>query len=202
MIRHIQLGINEKFYYDYNGEQLPLRPISSMELDQCFFNALYFTEPNIADLVIKIKLRLIDPKTKIDVDNKKLAQILNYYNNVDYWIVYSAMKDFQDSDFTKEEKGFNYVKQMRNIHQIAQEVLRHSYQPKEVIQEIIKSDEGKLLATIIFSLNIPLNELSKLTDLQKDFLILSKLEKNKPKKHTISKTGDTTNIQDILRGLV
>jgi len=206
MFKHIQLGIEEKFYYDYNGEQIPLRPISSLELDQCFFNALTYIEDEIADLVIKIKLRLLDPKTKIDIDNKKLAQILNYYNNVDYWIVYFSMKDFEDNEFSKLEdgipKGLQFIKKMRNIHRIAQEILSYSYQPKEVIQEIIKTDEGKIIANIIFKLNVPLNQLSKLTDLQKDFLILSKIDQSSPHKHTISKTGDKIDIRDILKGLI
>ena len=206
MLRHIQLGINEKFYFNYNGEQIPLRPISSMELDQCFFNALTYVEDEIADLVVKIKLRLIDPKTKIEIDNKRLAHILKYYNDVDYWIVYFSMQDFQDDDFNKLEnnipKGFKIIKEMRNIHKIAQYILGYSYQPHEVIQEIIKTQEGKMVASIVFNLNVPLNELSKLTDLQKDFLILSRIEQNKPYKHILSKTGDTVKLGDILKGLL
>jgi len=206
MLKHIQLGINEKFYFNYNGEQLPLRPISSMELDQCFFNALTYIEDEIANLVIKIKLRLLDPKTKIEIDNKKLAQVLNYYNNVNYWIVYFSMQDFQDDEFSKIineiPEGFQIIKKMRNIHKIAQEVLRYSYQPEDVIQEIIKTREGKIVASIVFNLNVPLNELSKLTDLQKDFLILSRLEETKPVKHIISKTGDKVSVEDVLKGLV
>jgi len=206
MLKHIQLGINEKFYFDYNGEQLPLRPISSMELDQCFFNALNYIEDDIANLVVKIKLRLLDPKKELEIDNKKLASIYKYYNYVDYWIVYFSMQDFQYEEFSNLEdklpKGLKIVKKMRNIHTIAQQILNYSYQPRDVIQEIVETKEGKNVANIVFTLNVPLNELSKLTDLQKDFLILSKNNQTKPTKHNISLTGDKVSVSDILRGLL
>jgi len=38
ILKHITLGTDEVLYYPYNGgkEPLPLRPLSSFELDQCF----------------------------------------------------------------------------------------------------------------------------------------------------------------------
>ena len=88
MMKHISLGTNEVFYYNYFGEQLPLRPITTTELDECFYNALAFADQEIAELVVKFKLRLIKPKTQLQIDNKKYAELQKYHDNIDYWIVF------------------------------------------------------------------------------------------------------------------
>lgn len=204
MIKHISLGTSEVFYYNYNGEQLPLRPISSFELDESFNNALIHANNEIAELVVKLKLSLIDIKTDIKIDNEKFAELKRFYELVDYWIVYQSMKDFQDEDFTKPDGklpiGFKEVLKMSNVHDIAKKILGYSYQPKEVIQEIVKNEEGKIIASIVFNLNVPLAEFSKLTKLQRDFLILSRMS---PKtEHAISKSGDKVDLRDFLKGVV
>jgi len=207
MIKHISLGTNEVFYYNYFGEQMPLRPISTFELDECFYNALRYAEDEIAELVVNLKLRLITPKTQIKFDNKKYAELQKYYNNLDYWIVFFAMKDFQDEEFSKPidgiPSGLHLVRKMRHIHKIAKLILSTSYQPKDVIQEIIKTSDGKVLASIIFNLNIPLNDYSKITKLQRDFLVLSKSDMmgiGAP--HKVSKSGDKAKLRKKLKDVV
>jgi len=204
MIKHISLGTSEVFYYNYFGEQLPLRPISTFELDECFYNTLNTTESDIAELVAKLKLCLISPKTEIKIDNKKYAELQKYYKNLDYWIVFFAMKDFQDEEFTKPVAGIPHgiqlVRKMRDVHKIAKTILNASYQPKEVIQEIVRSSDGKILANIVFNLNVPLSDLSKITKLQRDFLILSKSGGGKHRK--ISRTGDKVKIRTKIRKVV
>lgn len=202
-MKHISLGTKEVFYYNYFGEQLPLRPITTFELDECFYNALAFAENEIAELVVKLKLRLISPKTKIKIDNGKYAELQKYYNSLDYWIVFFAMKDFQDDDFTKPDnripRGFHLVKEMRDVHKIAKEVLNASYQPKDIIQEIVRTSDGKVIASIVFNLNVPLAEFSKITKLQRDFLVLSKTG-GKPRK--ISKSGDKAKIRKEIKKVI
>ena len=204
MINHITLGTKEVFYFDYNGEQLPLRPISSYELDQCFYYSLIFADSEVSDFVIKLKLGIINPQAKIDIDNSKYAEIKKYFDSLDYWIVYYGMKDFQDFDFQKETNkipnGIEIVKEMDFVHEISSEILSYSYQPKEVIKEIIKDEEGKLIATVVFNLNVPLSDFASMTKLQRDFLILSKIGNGRSS--NISKTGDTIKIGDLLRGQI
>lgn len=204
MIKHISLGTKEVFYYDYNGEQLPLRPISSLELDNSFNNSLINTSEEIVEILVKFKLSLVKPNTKVDIDNKKYSELKRCYQEIDFWIVYYAMKDFQDEDFSKPKDGIPFgitlVKKMTDIHKIAKEVLGYSYQPKEVIKEIVKDEEGKTIANIVFYLNVPLTDFASMTKLQRDFLILSKI---KPKEeHSISKTGDIVDLRKLLGGLV
>ena len=206
MIKHITLGTKEVFFFNYEGEQLPLRPISSYELDQCFFNALYDADEEIAKLVVDLKLGLIKATSYINYDNKKLANLKKYFDDIDYWIVYYGVKDYQELEFQAPDKnghptGFNIIRKMRHIHEIASKILNYSYQPREVIQEIIKSEEGKLIGTVTFSLNVPLAEASEMTKLQRDFLILSKIDRNKAiskPKRTISKTGDKINLLELM----
>ena len=204
MIEHITLGTKETFYFDYNGEPLPLRPISSFELDECFYKGLAYADSEIAELVVNIKLGLISVKSKIDYDNKKLAELKKYFDSIDYWIVFYGMKDFQDIDFSKEidnmPKGLEEIKKMQHIHKIASKILTYSYQKQEVIKEIIKTDEGKTIANIVFYLNVPLCEFGSLTKLQRDFLILSKLDSTTKK--DISKSGDKMDIRTLVRDIV
>ena len=141
---------------------------------------------------------VIKGSQRIKYSNELLAEIRSYFDNLDYWITYYGMKDFQDDSFSIED-----IKKMQHVHEIARRVYASSYQTKEVIEEIIKDSDGRHIATVVFNLNIPLGELSKLTKLQRDFLILSKLDRQqRPKQHSISKTGDTMKIGDILGGLV
>jgi hypothetical protein len=204
MIRHISLGTNEVIYYNYFGEQLPLRPISTFELDDCFYNALKFADEEIADLVVKIKLRLIKPKTIIEFDNNRYAELQKYYSSIDYWIVFFSMKNFQDEEFAKPidgtPNGLHLVRKMRDIHKIARFILDASYQPKEIIREIVTSDDGKVVASIVFNLNVPLTDYSKMTKLQRDFLVFSKLGGGKTRK--ISKSGDKMKIRKQLKEVV
>jgi len=204
MIRHISLGTNEVIYYNYFGEQMPLRPISTFELDECFYNVLRTADEEIAELIVKLKLRLIKPKTIIKYDNNKYAELQKYYNNLDYWIVFFAMKDFQDEEFSKPidgiPSGLHLVKKMRHIHKIAKFILNASYQPKEVIQEIVRSDDGKVIASIVFNLNVPLTDYSKMTKLQRNFLVFSKLGGGKS--HRVSKSGDKVKLRQKLKEVV
>jgi hypothetical protein len=151
LIKHIKLGTSEVLYYPYTeGKQpLPLRPISSWELDDCFYRALNNTPDKIADFIVKVKLDLIDRKTNINVENSGYVKLMRFYNEIDYWIVYYAMKDFQDSEFsvnnfdTGEPYGINIVKKMLDVHKISKFVLTASYQPKEIIKEIIRDEQGR-----------------------------------------------------------
>ena len=147
ILKHIKLGIDEVFYYDYEGEPLPLRPISSWEFDECFYNSLLFAPPKIAELVVKIKLGLLKKRDSITIDNKSYADLQKYFNSVDYWIVYHAMKDFQDEDFTKPTssglpQGFKKVLKMRHVHSIGDMILHSSYKPREVIKKVVSDEQG------------------------------------------------------------
>jgi hypothetical protein len=215
LIKHIKLGTSEVLYYPYTeGKQpLPLRPISSWELDDCFYRALNNTPDKIADFIVKVKLDLIDRKTNINVENSGYVKLMRFYNEIDYWIVYYAMKDFQDSEFsvnnfdTGEPYGINIVKKMLDVHKISKFVLTASYQPKEIIKEIIRDDLGKELGILYLYLNVPFAEIKDITSLQRDFMVYTKGElpkvlkgDSKEREYTIS--GEKTTVRELMRKMV
>ena len=184
VLKHIKLGVNEVLYYPYNEgkEPLPLRPISSLEFDECFYKSLEFAPSNIAELVIKLKLGLIDKNRNINISDSGYIKLQKFYDSIDYWIVYFAMKDFQDEwfqepDYSAEKthpKGFTQILKMKEVHEIASYILDSSYQKREVIEEIFTDETGREVAYLYFYLNVPLADISSMTKLQRDYLIHAK----------------------------
>lgn len=185
IIKHITLGTNEVLYYPYNfgKEPLPVRPLSSFELDQCIIRSLDVCHnPEVAAFMIKYRLSIIkdDEKIEISPENYKIA--LEFHNHFNYWVVYHAMKDFQDSEFSKIDvkvegyypKGFHMVKKMQEVHEISDFVLAASTKNEDVIKEIFEDELGREIAFITYYLGVPLAEFSKLTNLQKSYLFYSK----------------------------
>jgi len=216
-LRHIKLGVKEVFYYDYDGNALPLRPISSYELDDCFYKALRYATSNVVDLVLKIRLKLIDKADEVDFSNEDYLSLQRHYDAISYWAVFHSMKDFQNEDFTKPisfnyeilPKGIFQIRKMNHIHEIADIIVNSSYRPKEFIKQIIKDKNGQEIAYLVFYFNIPLSNITDMTRLQRDYLIYSKGEITKVKASEVKTkqyefSGDTTTIGDIFKkiGLV
>ena len=184
VLRHIKLGVKEVFYYDYDGNALPLRPISSYELDDCFYKALEYATPNVADLVIKLRLSIKEKNAEVDFSNQDYLSLQKHYDAISYWVVFHSMKDFQDEDFIKPivndreilPKGIFQIRKMSYIHDMANIIINTSHRPKDVIKQLIKDKTGRIVASLSFYLNIPLAEFSDLTKLQRDYLIYYKGE--------------------------
>jgi len=183
-LRHIKLGVNEVFYYDYDGNALPLRPISSYELDDCFYKALEYATSKVADLVVKLRLKLIEKSEQVDFSNEDYLSFQRHYDAISYWVIFHSMKDFQDEDFSIPifkgnevlPKGMFKIRKMGYIHNIANIIINSSYKPKEFIKQIIKDELGKEIAYLTLYFNVPLANISDITKLQRDFLIYSKGE--------------------------
>jgi len=183
-LRHIKLGVNEVFYYDYDGNALPLRPVSSYELDDCFYKALEYATSEVADLVLKIRLKLIDRAEDVDFSKEDYISLQRHYDAISYWVVFHSMKDFQDEDFKipiyqENEllpKGIFLIRKMSYIHDMANYILDSCYKPKEYIKQIIKDEIGREIAYLVFYFNTPLSNIPDITKLQRDYLIYSKGE--------------------------
>lgn len=217
ILKHITVGTDEVFYHPYsNGQEpLPLRPLTSSEFDECFYKALENAPNGVAKFVIKIKLSLIKESQEIEVDEENLTKLQRFYDEVDYWIVYHAMKDFQPEAFRTPNydkiesfpNGYYIVRNdMREIHEIAKRVLDYSHQPQQVLKEIFYDDLGTQLAMKVTYLHQPLNKISQLTKLQEDFLIYSNAHlrevlKGKAKQEHIIRSDTPMKIKEILRKL-
>lgn len=212
IIKHITLGTNEVLYYPYNSgkEPLPVRPISSFELDQCFYNALDNCENDkIASFVVKYRIGLIKGDTGVDISNNGYKELISFYNEIDYWVVYFGMKDFQKPDFSKtdfktgEPKGFSLIRKMSDVHKISSFIFSASIRDESVIVEIFSDNRGQEVAKVVYYLNVPLSDFSKITKLQRDYLIYSKGKlrelSKKGIKDTYIKSGDTMTYLDLLR---
>lgn len=180
VIKHITLGTNEVLYYPYTeGKQpLPLRPISSWEMDDCFYRALEETPDNIANFIVKVKLDLIDRKTNINVENTGYVKLMKFYNTIDYWVVYYGMKDFQDESFSIPNfidndlpQGFLDIRKMDEVHEIAKFILTASNSNELIIKEVFRNEFGKELGYLLLFLKQPLADVQNITNLQRDFMI-------------------------------
>lgn len=192
MLKYIALGTDCKEYFNYDGKPLPIRPLSSYELDQAFLKAVEGVSPLIFESVIKLKIGIITDDKDIKINKNSYIDFLKYYNQIDYWIVYYAMKDFQDEDFSmpdyasefkdefedwkpRTQKGFYIVRKMKYVHQISKDIMSMTAQPAEKMVEILTNSRGKVLATMVHKFHQPLvSEAWKLTPLQTSFIFYSR----------------------------
>jgi len=211
-LRHIKLGVKEVFYYDYDGNALPLRPISSYELDDCFYKALEYATKKVADLVIKLRLKIKEGNQEVDFSNQDYLSLQKHYDAISYWVVFHSMKDFQDEDFKipifkSDEilpKGIFQIRKMNYIHDMANIIVNSSYKPKEFIKQIIKDGLGKKIAYLVLYFNVPIANINDITRLQREFLIYSKGEIIKVKSSDVKTkqydfSGETMTIGDLLK---
>ena len=212
ILRHIKLGVKEVFYYDYDGQALPLRPISSYELDDCFYKALEYATPEVAELVVKLRLKLKEGNQEVDFSNQDYLSLQKHYDAISYWAVFHSMKDFQNEDFKKPivkdreilPKGIFQIRQMNHVHDIANIIVNSSYRPKEFIKQIIKDKSGRELGYLTLYYNIPLADMPDITRLQRDYLIyfkgeITKVVASEVKEKQYEFSGKTTTIEEIYK---
>lgn len=213
ILKHIQLGTSEVLYFPYNNgtEPLPVRPISSYELDQCYYKALDEAPTKIADFVIKVKMGLIKKNQNINVSNDGYKNLKKFYDTIDYWIVYYGMKDFQDDEFSKPSKkdynlpkGMMKIRQMENVHDIAKFILDSSHKPEEIIKQVYKTQKGEEVAMKIVYMKEPLANLGDLTKLQEEYILYSKGKvqqtvRSKKKLHSIVRSDKSYKLKDLMR---
>ena len=212
VLRHIKLGVKEVFYYDYDGNALPLRPISSYELDDCFYKALEGATSEVADLVIKLRLKIKKGNQEVDFSNKNYLSLQKHYDAISYWAVFHSMKDFQDEDFkvpiVKDReilpKGMFRIREMNYIHNIANIIINASHRPKTLIKQLIKDKRGRKIATLVFYLNVPLADFPDMTRLQRDYLIyykgeITKVVASEVKEKQYEFSGKPTTIANIYK---
>lgn len=195
LLKFIELGTDCKEWFDYGGDSLPIRPLSTYEYDQI---KLKIYEEGISEPVFKkiIQTRLsVFQKPESEQQEITLPfykEYLQFSNEVDYWMVYYAMKDFQPEEFTspdfngefeddfddwemKKPKGYYIVRKMKYIHQIARDVKTMTNQPVIELKSILRNTKGKILASRTYAYHIPLvSEAWKLTPLQEKFLFYSR----------------------------
>jgi len=188
ILKYIKLGTDYKEYFNYDGSPLPIRPLSTYELDLALRNAIKGISPLVFENVIKTKLNLLEENEDIDLTKENYQDFLTYWNEIDYWTVYFSMKDFQSEEFSMPDymeefkddfedwvlfnpKGYYIVRKMKYIHTIAENIISMTSQPTRNLMEVLKNNQGKVLGTMIHQFHIPLtSEAWKLTPLQSEFI--------------------------------
>lgn len=191
ILKYIKLGTNAKEWFNYDGEPLPIRPLSTYELDLILEKIIRegITQKTFSS-IYKIKHNLIDKENVIPTKKEDYIEFFHYLNIIDFWTVYYAMKDFQPEKFSQPDfegefeddtdwhqnypKGFFIVKKMKYVHKIAEDINYMTSQPLIKLRQILKNDRGKILASTVHIFHVPLtNEAWKLTPLQETFLVYS-----------------------------
>lgn len=168
ILEYIRLGIQARDFFLYDDKKIILRPLTSLEFDQCEEAAYEEAEDVVAKIVMRIRLGDLKITDELrELNPAVYTQMTNYYNTIDYWVVYHAMKDFMPDDFTIDD-----VMEMRYVHEIAQKVFKISSSDDDTIIDEVATPDGSKLATIVYKLHQPLTSESwKLTPLQHKFLI-------------------------------
>jgi hypothetical protein len=189
ILKYIKLGTNSKEWFNYDGTPLPIRPLSTYEMDEILEKIITegITQQTFTS-IYKIKFNLFNQKEKVEVSQKNYLEFFNYLNIIDYWMVFYSMKDYQEEEFSKPDyseefrdefddwredtpKGYFIVKKMKYVHQLAKDIQYMTSQPLTALARVLKNKSGKTLASMVFKFHIPLaNEAWKLTPLQETFL--------------------------------
>ena len=61
VLKYIKLGTNAKEWFNYDGNPLPIRPLSSYEIDNILLEVINegITQPTF-DILYKVKLKTLD----------------------------------------------------------------------------------------------------------------------------------------------
>ncbi len=182
-IKNVAQGISATDYFDYNGSPLAYRPLTTWELDNAFEKSITSLSDEHVMLIMKMKLGELKPSDLIKCSASDYVALTRQANELDYWITYHGIKDFQNEDFkipseNNNPKGLNIIKNtFQHVHEIANKIFTASKQPENAITEFVKTPEGKILASIHYKLHVPLtSELWRLTPLQIDFLVRANSE--------------------------
>jgi len=182
MIKYLKLGAKAVDVYDYDGLPLSFRPLYTWELDDALEKSLEGASVTTINLIVKLRLQVNIDEKELQLDNpEQIREMQHHLLLLDYWIVYHGIKDFQPSEFseidveTGNPRGFDLIRtKFKYVHEIATKILAVSKPPDAVVREVVKSSEGKVIATIHYRFNVPLvSKQWEMTPFQRDFLILS-----------------------------
>ena len=89
ILKYIKLGTNTKEWFNYDGTPLPIRPLSTYEMDEILGKIIEegITQQTF-NAVYKIKYNLFNEDEKIEVTQQNYLEFFKYFNIIDNWIVY------------------------------------------------------------------------------------------------------------------
>ena len=141
----------DTFFSHFLNREIKVRPLTVSEMDDAMYEAsLGLENMQAVDLIARAILNVsgIDPFTKITPE--MYAEMLKFRTNVDNYICYHAMKDFDDITVA-DIRGSGL-----ETHDLSRFVMRMSVASPEKITAFIKTPQGQNLLTMHFYLNTPL----------------------------------------------
>lgn len=195
LIEALKKGIDlySFFYSKYYGP-IKYRPLTNLEISMVLKSSLKGKSKEMREFIKDMRLKLI-PKKEIDIS--MLDDVSDVLDIMDAWIVYHAVKDFQEENWQHENDGIPLgVYLLRSpdsyleVSRFAEDVMRLSTRPVDEVKSFIKTGAGEILAETTWKLGYPLTDkLWKLTNLQLSFLIESSLERTKKNVNTVEELG-------------
>ena len=75
ILKYIKLGTSAKEWFNYDGKPLPIRPLSTYEIDEIMLKVLKEgISQTTFDALYKVKLNLIEPDEKVDVNQDNYTE--------------------------------------------------------------------------------------------------------------------------------
>lgn len=180
LIETIKKGIDLSLFFNSKMYgPIKYRPVSNEEIRKIMHRCIRSKPEEVREFIADIKFR---HKPKRDMPTKMVDIAIQALEEMDRWIVYYAVKDFQEEEWQhvhEDGKPFGYhllssPNCFLEMGEMSGEILKATTRPKEEIRSLLKTDDGTLLAHAIWKLNVPLSDkLWKLTGSQLTFLIES-----------------------------
>lgn len=205
LIRAIKEGIKlSSFFHSKFYGAIQFRPISNSEVDHVL--EMVFANRSIESIALFKKIKFKDTEVKVELSLELLEEIDTMWEEMDYWICFHALKDFQPEEWkTPDENsiplGIRIMKDPNSyleFHDLADKIMTYSWRPRNVVRSVIKTKAGKQIATAYWNLDWKLAEtLRDLTDLQIKFVLESYGISKDPEKE--EKSYDT--MEDLMKDL-
>lgn len=177
LIEAIKEGTDLSLFFHSNlYGSIRYRPISNEEVRKIMHRCIKSKPDEVREFIADIKFR---HKPKKDIPTKMIDLVVETLEDMDTWIVYYAVKDFQDEAWQHVHEdgkplGYHLLSSPNcflELGRMSGEIMQATTRPKEEIRAFLKTDNGVTLAHAVWKLNVPLSDrLWKLTGIQLTFL--------------------------------
>ena len=171
------IKVHSFFYSQYYGA-IEYRPLTLKEVEECYSKSFKGHSMEAVNLIIAHRLGdKMEPLKAVEL----AIEVNGIRSDVNSWIVYHAVKDFQPPRWRQEKDGLPLgMHAMREdqcaleIDSFAMAVLDLSTCPRGKMESFLSTKDGKVVGMATWKLDMPLIEnLGDVTELQLQFLSTS-----------------------------
>lgn len=152
--------------------EITIRPLSQIEVDQCYADALDNFPRSAQETVVKMHANVLNPQDEIP-ENTRISDLQLYYNEVCYHII-STSSGISVHDIKKLPYGDKIRSLVDRIFRISGVDIKQS---QKDIEWFLTNSDGLVLANLTAHMKVPITDKAwKITPLQQAFLIADKDE--------------------------